>query len=94
MKSINRIGKINQNRSDLITTEDVQRVYENEECGGDKFNFVFFPWHLITFKSLRKHAICSSLIFLFITYLYFGPIVIVDDLGISPFLAQILVSAS
>lgn len=28
------------------------------------------------------------------TYLYFGPVIIVDDLGISPFLAQVIVSLS
>ena len=31
---------------------------------------------------------------MFITYLYFGPIVIMDKLGINPFIAQILVSSS
>ena len=75
--------------------EDIEAVLEEEEGGqGDKFNFIITPYHLFKFKSLRKSTICCSLTFMFITYLYFGPIVIVDKLGINPFLSQIIISLS
>ena len=32
--------------------------------------------------------------FFFLTYLYFGPIVIVDKLGLNPFLSQIILGGS
>ena len=93
-KALNKIGKINTGESNLITQEDIERVYQNEEVGGDKFQFIITPIHLFKFKSLRTKTICMSLIFFFITYLYMGPFIIVDDLGLNPFLSQIVMGSS
>ena len=93
LKSLNRIAKINQMGDNAITREHIEMVLEEEECG-DKFNFIITPFHLCKFKSLRGNTLGCSLMFMLITYLYFGPMIIVDRLGINPFVSQILISCS
>lgn len=94
MKALNRIGRINMKQDNLITREDVENVLLQEEDNLEKFNFFITPYHLCKFPSLRGPTITCSLMFILITYVYFGPIVIVGGLGISPFLSQIIVSCS
>lgn len=55
---------------------------------------VYTPLDLFREPSLRTKTLASSGIFFCLTYLYIGPIVIVDKLGFSPFRSQIIVSSS
>ena len=52
------------------------------------------PIKLLTMESLRSTTVLTSVIFFCITYLYSGPVVIIDKIGLSALSSQIIVSSS
>lgn len=59
-----------------------------------QFDKKMLPTDLFRYKSLRYKAICLCIMFLLTTYLYYGPIFIVDRLGFNPYLSQVIVVMS
>lgn len=55
---------------------------------------VMTPLSVFLYGSLRTKTLCTAFLFVAFNYIYLGPIVIVDKLGVNPFLSQILVSGS
>ena len=93
MRALNRIGKINKKVNFLVSEEDVENVMR-ETVENEDFNKKITPLDIFRFQSLRTKSICTCLLFLFLTYLYFGPVFIVDQLGFNPYLNQIIVILS
>lgn len=93
LKAMNRIASINGAQPhELLEYEDLQKyISKIEEPKSQK---IITPINLFMYGSLRTKTICTSIIFFCITYVYIGPIVIVDKLGIDPFASQIIISAS
>ena len=89
ISALNRMSSINNSNIE-IKYEDIvpfmQKKKDNEK--------LFTPLDLFIEPVLRNKTLCVSGIFFTLTYLYIGPIVIVDKLGYSPFRSQIIISSS
>lgn len=90
---MNRIGRINLKKKNVLTEEDIQNVML-ESCEEKEFNLTITPIDIFRFPSLRMKSVCSCLLFALINWLYFGPVFIVDKLGFNPYISQIIVIMS
>ena len=77
----------------MITYQHLKQVMEAEE-GLESHDFIITPYHLFKYKSLRSNTLLCSFIFMLVTYLYYGPVIIVDKLGINLFASQVIMSIS
>ena len=93
LKSLNRIGDINKKEKFLVKHEDINNVL-HEQCDTGKFNQLVTVLDIFLFPSLRIKTICCCLIFIFISLLYYGPLVIVETLGFNPYVNQVVVASS
>jgi len=93
LKALNRIGKINKGREDVLDEEDIESVKQQQmnEDYNDKY---ITPIDLCRFSSLRTITICCSIVS-FMTYaMYYGPSLIIDSIGFNIYISNIMVNLS
>jgi hypothetical protein len=93
LKALNRIGRINTGRKSVLDEDDVQNVIDCQIAEDFKDKYIT-PIDLCRFPSLRIITITCSIIS-FMTYaMYYGPALIIDDIGFDIFVSSYLVNLS
>ena len=93
LKAMNRIGKINFGLRDILEPEDIQNVIE-EQMEQKEFQGIITPLDLFKFPSLRKITISCSLVCFAIYGLYYGPVLIISQIGFDIYISSIIVQGS
>lgn len=93
-KALNRIGYINTGQSDIISQEDIENV-RKEQLAEQGFNEISIsPIDLFRYGSLRATTICCCL-FGFVTLsMYYGPSLIIDEIGFNTFVSSFAIQLS
>jgi hypothetical protein len=89
-KALNKIGKINTGKTNCVTIQDIEKVIEYEQT--EQFNTTALD--LFRFKSLRKVTICAGIICVSTYLMYYGPILIVGQIGFDIYTSNIVLNAS
>jgi OCT family organic cation transporter-like MFS transporter 4/5 len=89
---MNKIARLNTGRSDLITLEDIKNVMDNEQV--EEYNQTITPLDLFRFPSLRIITICGSIISIATYMMYFGPILIVGQIGFDIYTTNVVLNSS
>lgn len=94
LRGLNRIGYINGLTPDQFLRYDQDLTSYLEKVQQPQNQQLVTPLSVFLYGSLRMKTICTCVLFAAFNYIYLGPIIIVDKLGVNPFLSQILVSGS
>lgn len=92
VKALNRIGKMNKGRDDLITKEDIESVLYNQVV--QEFDKMITPLDLLRFPSLRIPTICLSLISIATYAMYYGPALTISEIGFDIYISNIIISVA
>jgi MFS family permease len=91
MKSLNKIGKINKGVSNIITKKDIESVMEFE-VQTKQFEQLITPIDLFRFRSLRGVTINVCLLTCCLFFNYYGPVFIVDQVGLDIYSSSLVFS--
>lgn len=93
LKDMNKIGLINKGMDNFLGEEDIQMVMD-EQMAEDYQDKYITPIDLCRFPSLRVITVCCS-IASFMTYaMYYGPALIIEDIGFNIYISNIMVNMS
>ena len=95
MKSLNKIARINKGESDIISLEDIDSVIVAQKEQYSQFNLISLSaTDLCQYKSLRIVSLSTAIFIFGKRYVKFGPLILIDQLGLNIFLNQAVMGAA
>ena len=93
VKSLNRIAKINKGEDNVVTLEDINSVVQAQSEHHEQFKSITVsPLDLLRYKSLRTISFAVAAIVFSKRYVKFGPLILIDNLGVNIFVNQIVMA--
>lgn len=90
LKAFNRMGKINYGEDFTFSLQDLNYFYSISKINRRKKEITIV--HLLTLPSLKTKTLALCFVSIFMCFLYYGPIFIVNKMAINPYVSMILFS--
>ena len=93
LKALNRIGKINLGIKNILEEDDIVNVM-NHQVEDKKFHKIITPIDLFRFPSLRLKTLSLFYMVFTVYALYYGPALVIDQIGFNIYVSSYVVQFS